>query len=269
MDNGERYARPIPVAEDIFWVGSRDGGDGFTCNPYLVISGDEAVLIDSGSRTDFAVVMMRILQAGIDPRQIVALIYHHYDPDLCGSMANFIDMCDNPELKVVSEHRNNVFISYYIPRDYYHLLRSVEDYDHCFSLGTRRLQFVPTPYSHSPGSFVTYDQRTRTLFSSDLFGSFGTAGDLFMKLSPACHTCSDFDHCPQQRPVCPLKMLARFHQQVMPCQKALQYAIAQLRRLDIACIAPQHGPIIAERRDIEHVMTRLEQLEAVGIDGIC
>ncbi len=200
-DNG----RPIQVAEGIFWVGADADPEGLACNPYLIVEGDRAALIDSGSRTDFAVVMMRILQTGIDPRQIVALIYQHYDPDLCGSMANFIDMCDNPDLRIVSENCNNAFISFYIHRDHYHLLRGVEEYGHRFPLGQRRLEFIPTPYAHSAGSFATYDPRTGTLFTSDLFGSYSRPENLLLEFDPACFECDDWDHCPLRKTVCPLK----------------------------------------------------------------
>lgn len=269
MNDEQPHGRPIEVAEGIFWVGSRTPGGGLDCNPYLVVSDDQAVLIDSGSRTDFAVVMMRILQAGIDPRQIVALIYQHYDPDLCGSMANFIDMCDNTELRVISEKRNNLFISYYIPQDRCHLLRSTEDYGRCLSVGGRPLTFVPTPYCHAPGSFATYDRQTRTLFSSDLFGSFSTGPELFLQLPDVCRTCTDFDHCPQQRPVCPLKAIARFHEEVMPCNKALRHTLNALEPLEIERIAPQHGCVLTGATDIRPIMRRLGQLDRVGIDGIC
>jgi flavorubredoxin len=263
------YGRPIRISEGVFWVGSRPDDETMSCNPYLVVEKDQVVLIDSGSRGDFAVVMMRILQAGIDPGQIVALIYQHYDPDLCGSMPNFIDMCDNTGLKVVSEHDNNLFISYYIPKDQKHLMQSVDAYDHRFVFSGRELMFLQTPYSHSPGSFVTYDVRTKTLFSSDLFGSFDSTGDLFMALGEACYHCTDFNACPRECPTCPLKGILQFHQQVMPCGKALHYAMDQLKSLDIDCIAPQHGSIINGRRDIDHVIARLEALTDVGIDRIC
>ncbi|MDI6726606.1 MAG: MBL fold metallo-hydrolase [Smithellaceae bacterium] len=107
------YDRPIEIADNIFWVGFHEQISNFHCNPYLVIEEDQAVLIDAGSRPDFPVVMMKILQAGILPEQIVALIYHHVDPDLCGSLSNMIDICSNPQLQVLSEPRNNTFISYY------------------------------------------------------------------------------------------------------------------------------------------------------------
>ena len=268
MTSHNKYDRPIQVAEGIYWVGFRDEKTNLTCNPYLVVQDDKAVLIDSGSRTDFAVVMMKILQAGIDPQQIVGLIYQHYDPDLCGSMPNFIDMCENPDLKVVSEKSNNVFISFYIHRDKYHLLNSIDDYNYTFTFNDRVLTFIATPYSHNPGSFVTYDNNTKTLFSSDLFGSYSTEWELFVDLSEECFLCIDYDDCPNLKSSCPVKDILAFHKTMMPCCKALRYAISKIKEMDIGCIAPQHGSILHNLRDISFVIQRLEDLKEVGIDAI-
>jgi len=264
----EKYDRPIQVADNIFWVGFRDEQSKMTCNPYLVVEGNQALLIDSGSRTDFAVVMMKILQTGIDPKNVVGLIYQHYDPDLCGSMPNFIDMFDNPDLKIISHRANNSFISFYISREKYHLLDSIDNYDYCFDLGGRKLEFIPTPYAHSPGSFVTYDNRTRTVFSSDLFGSSATHWDLFVVLNDECFTCDDFDNCPNRMASCHLKEMIAFHRKILPCRKALRYAMGKIKNIDIDRIAPQHGSILSRRKDINYIIETLEGLEKVGIDAI-
>jgi flavorubredoxin len=268
MDSYDAYDRPVEIAEGIFWVGFRDKNTNLFCNPYLVIEDEQAVLIDAGSRTDFAVVMMKILQAGIDPSRIVALIYQHYDPDLCGSMPNFIDMCDNPALKLISEKSNTVFLSYYIHRDRYPLLSSINERDFKFTFNNRCLRFISTPYAHSQGSFVTYDEKTRTLFTSDLFGSFSTEWDLFMKLEEACYTCNDYGNCPTGKTHCPFSEMIEFHRSVMPCEKALRHAIRKIKELDMAMIAPQHGSILNRKREIEFVSDVLESLDGVGIDAI-
>jgi len=268
MDGYDAYDRPVKVAEGIFWVGFRDNHTNLFCNPYLIVEEEQAVLIDAGSRSDFAVVMMKILQTGIDPGQIVALVYQHYDPDLCGSMGNFIDMCDNPGLRLFSEQSNKLFLSYYIHRDRYPLLSSINDHDFKFTFNNRSLRFIPTPYAHSQGSFVTYDEKTRTLFTGDLFGSFSTQWDLFIQLEEECLTCTDYDNCPNGRASCPFPAMIEFHQSVMPCKKALRHAIHQIKALDADVIAPQHGSVLNRKRDIRLVADTLEALNEVGIDAI-
>jgi flavorubredoxin len=267
MMDEKKYNHPLKVADGIFWVGFRDEKTNFTCNPYLVIENGQAVLIDGGSRSDFAEVMLKILQTGIDPGQITGLIYQHYDPDLCGSMTNFLDMCDHPDLRIISDDRNNTFISYYIHRDRHTLMSSIGDYRHSLSLNGRMLRFLPTPYSHSAGSFVTFDEKTGTLFSSDLFGSFAPESELFTTLNPDCYTCCTYDACPNHRYYCPVEGILNFHKTVMPSTKALRYALRQISTVPVKCIAPQHGSILKQPEDIAFVIQKLENLENVGIDG--
>jgi flavorubredoxin len=268
MENYGKYDRPVRIGEGVYWVGFRDENTNLLCNPYLIIEDDQAVLIDSGSRTDFAVVMMKILQAGIDPEQIVALIYQHYDPDLCGSMPNFIDMCGNPDLKVYSDETNKAFISHYIHREKYHLLCAINDDNYALTFKSRTLSFIATPYAHSQGSFVTYDEKTGTLFSSDLFGSYSAQWDLFLQLEEECFTCKNYEKCPNRDRYCPFPDMIAFHRGIMPCGKSLRYAMAKIKELGIDTIAPQHGSVIDKKKDIRFIRETLESLGGVGIDGI-
>jgi flavorubredoxin len=100
------YESSVEIAEGIYWVGFYDAPSGLHCNPYLIVDHEEAVVIDGGSRPDFATVMMKILQTGIAPKQIQALVYQHYDPDLCGSIPNFEDIIGRQDLKIISASEN-------------------------------------------------------------------------------------------------------------------------------------------------------------------
>jgi len=267
MNDQKGYDRPIEIAERIYWVGFHEKRSNVRCNPYLMIEGDQAVLIDAGSRPDFAIVMMKILQTGIAPEQIAALIYHHVDPDLCGSMSNMVDICKNPELIVLSDPDNNIFLSYYIEREKRTLLRSIDDYGHKFTFGGRTLQFFKTPYAHSTGSFVTYDIKTKTLFSSDLFGSLSRQWELFAELADECYVCRDYKRCENKNRYCLLPDILEFHKKVMPSEKALRYAMGVIGNLDIEMIAPQHGSIFKKKKDIGFLIEKLGALPGVGIDA--
>jgi flavorubredoxin len=100
----------IEIAEGIYWIGFYDQQAGLHCNPYLIVDNDEAIVIDGGSRPDFATVMLKILQTGIIPDQIIALLYQHYDPDLCGSIPNFEDIIKRDDLRIISDSANLMFI---------------------------------------------------------------------------------------------------------------------------------------------------------------
>ena len=260
------YDRAVSIAEGIYWVGFYDAQSGLHCNPYLILDGNEAVVIDGGSRPDFPTVMMKILETGISASSIVALIYQHYDPDLCGSVSHFEDIIDRPDLKIISHKENNMFIRHYAISSRL-ISHDAINSEFVFSSG-RRLQFINTPYSHSAGSFVTFDTKTRVLFTSDLFGSYGAKWDLYLSLTPECRDCNDTVRCIRGQAYCPIPDILRFHQQVMTSEKALRYALQAIGGIPAAMIAPQHGSVLSGSRDIEVVSHRLMSLKGVGIDRI-
>ena len=204
MEHGMNYNRPIRVADGIFWVGVYEPEAKLHCNSYLVVEGDSAVVIDGGSRPDFASVMMKILQTGIHPNKIVGLIYQHYDPDLCGSIPNFVDLCENRDLKIYSKASNNLFLRYYFEKCHHHKLIDIDAINFELNLDGRLLKFIRTPYTHSAGSFVTLDERTGSLFTGDLFGSFASNWKLFLELNDECMSCGDVHHCPNHLNYCPV-----------------------------------------------------------------
>ena len=256
----------VEIAEGVYWIGFYDEQAGLHCNPYLIIDNDEAMVIDGGSRPDFATVMMKILQTGIVPNQIVALLYQHYDPDLCGSIPNFEDIINRNDLRIISDSANLMFIRHYSVTT--RLLPISEiNYQYTFSSG-RTLQFFKTPYCHSGGSIVTFDPKSGILFTSDLFGGLGLEWELFLNLRPECRACVDSKQCLKKRAKCPINDIINFHKTVMPSKKALRYSLQQILDIPFTMIAPQHGSIIRSKEIMHTVFQELATLEEVGIDGI-
>lgn len=141
------YSRPIEFAKGIYWVGFNDQTTGLRCNPYLIVDNGEAVLIDGGSRPDFPQVMMKILKTGIAPSAIKALIFQHYDPDLCGSLPNLENIIDSDELKIYSTTENHMFIKHYSAQSKFADFQSC-NFEYTFKSG-RKLKFIKTPYAHT------------------------------------------------------------------------------------------------------------------------
>ncbi|MBF0318309.1 MAG: MBL fold metallo-hydrolase [Nitrospirae bacterium] len=260
------YDRPVKIAEDTYWIGFYDKVSGLHCNPYLIVDGDEAVVIDGGSRPDFPIVMMKILQAGVLPSSIKALIYQHYDPDLCGSIPNFEDIIGQDNIMLISDRENHMFIRhYYVSNSTFYALEDV-NFEYTFSSG-RKLQFINTPYAHSQGSFITFDTRSGVLFSSDLFGSYSVEWELFLKLDIGCRSCAILHDCPKGKKTCPIEDIMKFHRVIMTSDRALKYALEKIVNIPFNIIAPQHGSIIHYTEDIINVFQRLAALEGVGVDS--
>jgi flavorubredoxin len=54
----------------------------------------------------------------------------------------------------------------------------------------------------------------------------------------------------------------------MPSRKALKYAFEKILELPFDKIAPQHGSIITNKRELTYITKMLTSLVDVGIDGI-
>ena len=130
----------------------------------------------------------------------------------------------------------------------------------------RKLLFYGTPFCHSPGSFITYDTKTKTLFSSDLFGSYDANWQLYLELIEGCDGCHSQRVCLQTGKKCPLYGIDQFHKRIMTSKTALSHALDVIESLDIERIAPQHGSIIKSNVDAQIVIRHLRSMEHVGID---
>ena len=255
----------VEVAEGIFWVGFADMDAGFHCNPYLIVDNEEAALIDSGSRNDFSTVMLKIMRTGTNPKNISRLIYQHYDPDLCGNIPHMEAMIDNKELKLISHKYNNIFINYYSTKSPKECVEEM-GFHYEFSSG-RRLHFIHTPYCHAPGSFMTYDTKTKVLFSSDIFGSYDSHWELYAQFSDECLQCQSLSDCPITGRKCHMIGIIDFHKHIMPSAKALRHALGLIKDLDISLIAPQHGSVLSDAKSQNAVIEKLMSLSSIGIDN--
>lgn len=264
LENDDLNLNPVELAAGVYWLGYSDTNVGLHCNPYLVREGDEAVLIDGGSRDDFSHVMLKVLRTGLKPSQIKRLIYQHYDPDLCGNLPQMEEIINTSELRIISHMENNVFIHYYSAKTQkldYHVLNS----EFVFQTG-RRLTFHGTPFCHSPGSFITLDTKTKTLFSSDLFGSYDANWQLYLEMDEHCGGCALERICSYTGKKCPLYGIDQFHKRIMTSKKALDHALDVIEALDFARIAPQHGSIIRTRKEADQVIRHLRSIEWVGFE---
>ena len=253
--------RSIKMEEGIYWVGNYDDKDALNCNPYLIAEGEEAVIIDAGSRTDFSEVMLKILNTGIDIKNINRLIYQHYDPDLCSSIPHLESIIEREDLTILSQSENNIFIKFYGGKSKRVCIEN-QNMEHTFKTG-RKLKFYRTPYSHSAGSFITFDEKTGTLFTSDLFGFWGRRSEIYGKIDDKCKRCTDEERCLE----CPKKQMKEFHRRIMTSEKALKYAMEVIERIPLKTIAPQHGAVFTDLEDIKYLIKELKNLKGVGIDG--
>lgn len=236
------YEDAVAITREIHWVGFYDQQAHLHCNPYLLMDDEDNVLFDPGSIPHFPIVMRKVIDL-VNPGDITAVIAAHQDPDVCGNLAVLEDVINRPELKVVA-HINTVRLirHYGVHSDFY----PVDEHDYKLTLKSGRvLEFLFTPYLHSPGAIMTYDPKTRSLFTSDVFGAIGEEWSLFAK--------GDYLHA-----------MKAWHQNYMPCNQILRACMKRLKKLDIDRILPQHGSVL-EGDQVQAAIDYLMELPC-GID---
>lgn len=231
------YSGPVPVLPDVYWIGDHDTAAGLRSHPYLLIDADEAVLIDPGSLPHFPVVMRKAMEVA-DPERITTVVASNHDPDVCGSLAVVEEVLGRTDLTIAA-HTNSIrFLRHYGVRSPFY---PVDAHEMQLRLRSgRALEFLAAPFLHTPGTIVTYDRRTRTLFSSDLFGGISEDGTLFADGNV-------------------LAAMDRWHQTYIPSNALLAAAIHRLEQLEIDRLLPQHGSIL----EGAHVRVAMDHLKAL------
>jgi diguanylate cyclase (GGDEF)-like protein len=214
----------VELAPRVWWVGSLLRGDPFQCHVYLIEQGDQSVLIDPGSALIVDDVT-RNVDAIVGVDHVRWLVCSHADPDILGAIPTLVARGLAPDAAIVTHWRDEALIrhcGWSLP------FWRVEDHHWRLALEDRELQFIFTPYAHFPGAFATFDERSGTMFTSDLFGAFTDDPALFAT-SMDC-----------------FEGIKAFHEHYMPSVEALSHAIDQMAELEIRQIAPQHGQVIPQ-----------------------
>ncbi len=235
--------KAIEIRPGVWWLGWPDYDAGFSNNPYLILEGDEVILIDPGSRLEEHWNWVRKKIESVVPiEKITMVIVHHQDPDLCAAIPLIEEIVGVNNFEIVTSERTSLFIPYYGVRTE---VTPVDDGDE-IEIGTngRTLRFITTPYLHFPGAIVTYDNKEKILFSSDIFGGFSVNWNLYADEYYA-------------------EAVKAFAQPYFADKRHVDNFLRKIKDLDIDLICPQHGSIITKDR-IPEVINALKDLE-VGV----
>jgi len=212
--------------------------DPFQCHPYLIENGNESILIDPGSMLEFEETVRKVSSV-TDIKSIKYIVLHHQDPDLAAAVPAIEKLIDRDDLQIVTHSRMSVLIKHYLITSSYY---EIDKHDNKLVTSSGLcLDFYTTPYCHSPGAFVSYEPKTKTLFSGDIFGGIEESWEFFADETY-------FDKAKQ------------FHQEYMPSKDIFNYALKKIEALDINLIAPQHGSII-EKKYIAKLIKDMKNLD--------
>ena len=169
------------ITDDILYIGQDDADlslfesqyvvpDGMCYNSYVVLDEKIAIMDTSDSRTMEA--WKRDLAEALQGRQPDYLVVHHLEPDHASGIAETLQLY--PSLQVVCSAKAAQMMPLYFPNfDFADRVIAVKE-KQTLSLGRHTLTFLMAPMVHWPEVMVSYDDLSKSLFSADAFGKFGT-----------------------------------------------------------------------------------------------
>ncbi len=238
LGNPRSTASPLPVSvtDRVQWIGALDPqlrnfdiilrtANGTSYNAYAVRGSNGVAVIDT-VKQEFTEAFLARLEAAAGYDEITTLVLNHLEPDHTGAVPELLERAPHVEI-CVSPRGVQVLRALLKDRFDEYSVRVVRTGD-TISLGDRTLRFLTTPYVHWPDTQCTYLEEQDLLFTCDLFG---------------CHFCDERlfnDQVGDFR----FSFEYYFEHIMRPFKRYVIEALDLIEPLDIAMIAPSHGPIL-------------------------
>ena len=221
----------MQITKDIFYVGVNDHKidlfegqyvvpNGMAYNSYVIM--DDLIAVMDTVDANFTHEWLDNIQNTLAGRTPNFLIIQHMEPDHSANIANFLKAY--PDTVVVSSAKAFTMMKNFFGKDFSENGMVVGEGD-TLCLGRHTLTFVTAPMVHWPEVIVTYDSYDKVLFSADGFGKFGA---LDAEEDWACEARRYY-----------IGIVGKYGPQV-------QALLKKAAGLDIAIIAPLHGPVLTE-----------------------
>jgi flavorubredoxin len=233
----------IEVKPDVYWIGVNDrttdlfeglwpiSKEGVSYNSYL-INDEKKAIIDLTKAFKEDEYFSQITEI-IDLSKIDYIIINHMEPDHTGLIRTVRRI--SPGVTFLGSAKTKEML-----KNFYSIENNVQvvnDGD-TLSLGKRTLKFISTPFLHWPETIMSYEMSHKILFSCDAFGGYGAFhGAIFDS------ECKNFDFYKQEALRYYVNVVANFSARVLA-------AIEKLADVDINVIAPSHGLIWQENKDM-------------------
>ncbi len=209
-------------------------------NQYMIVNGDQALLLDPGGVELFSPMLAAIMKY-IDIDQLTHLFASHQDPDIISSLGMWDQIL--PKASLHSPWLWEGFIRHFGMENIKY--QPIKDEGGQLTLGNLTLEFIPAHYLHSSGNFNVYDPKAKILFSGDI-------GAALESVDAPLYVENFAEHIPKMK---------GFHQRWMPSNRAKQHWIERVRKLDIDLMVPQHGRIF----EGQHVQDFLDWFEKLDV----
>ena len=209
-------------------------------NQYLIVQNGAGVLIDPGSEAIFDELYDAVSEH-VEITDIKYISFSHQDPDVSGSIAQWALVT---KARFIMSSLWVRFMSHYGFMEMSRVM-SLPDHGAKLNFGDDFLKFVPAHFLHSPGNFSLYDSKSKIVFSGDIGAAIVTSPEGYKKVN-------SFEEHKEH--------LLGFHQRYMGSNKLCRAWVAQIKKLDVSMIAPQHG-LVFESGDSDAFLDWLSELE--------
>ncbi|KXO16578.1 FprA family A-type flavoprotein [Peptoniphilus sp. GNH] len=243
------------IRDDLFYIGVNDRNtqlfeamwplpDGVAYNSYLV-KGSKNILFDLVKETEQIDFFEKLREVLGPDEKIDYLIINHMEPDHTSGIVALL--ARYPDVKIITNKKALPFL-----KNFYDVEKNIDlvEDGQTIQLGDHDFTFYMTPMVHWPESMVAYEEKTKTLFSQDIFGGFGTLdGAIFDDQV-------EFDkYYLDETNRYFINIVGKYAQQAV---KALE----KLAPLEIKMICPDHGPIWRKNpKKIMEIYTSLAKQE--------
>ncbi len=193
---------------------------GMAYNSYVIL--DEKIAVMDTADAHVLDQWEKNLLEALDGRKPDYLIVQHLEPDHSAGIEKIATMF--PEMQLVGTAGTARMLPQFTDSDLSGRFQTVKEGDE-ISLGSHTLTFIPAPMVHWPEVMMTYEKSEKVFFSADGFGKFGTWD-------------ADEDWACEAR---------RYYFGIVGKYGAsVQNVLKKAANLDIAVIAPLHGPVLTE-----------------------
>lgn len=169
------------ITEDIFYVGVNDHitdlfegqykvPRGMAYNSYVILDEKTAVFDTVDHR--FSSEWLSNLDSVLSGKNPDYIIIQHMEPDHSSSLEDFIKKYPNAKI-IATPKAFDMMNAFFPDLDITQKTIAAEN-GGSFSLGKHEFSFIYAPMVHWPEVMLTYDKTSKTLFSADAFGKFGS-----------------------------------------------------------------------------------------------
>lgn len=228
-DRGSAFLYEAPDHRYL-WLGAaeQEGDESVPVNCYAIETGGQIILLDPGGVLTFPHVVASLSRCfSID--RVSALFYSHQDPDVSSGIALWMQIC--AARAYISRHWVR-FVPHFGHVDPARIVALPDEGMTLDIPGGASLRMLPAHFLHSVGNFSLYDPRSRILFSGDIGAALFPAGR-------APRYIDDF--------AAAMPYMEGFHRRYLASRAASRRWVAQVQRLEVSMIAPQHGAVLRGR----------------------